>query len=250
MCAFLAFGLAMWSQLVIGWQWSPPRSHPTTLAIELMSCCVAVLVALGVLAVVPLLVAAVSRVARGSGSRLAVPLCVAGIAVVVLVVGAHVFEDGWPGTGGHPWSDQGLVPGGVAAFFWAATLGVTSYWAHPGALSSFPVTEVVWMAVSPVAIVALAAATATVLRRLELSERAVRYELRVGQAASAAMSAFFVGACLWLFDGQLHVRAGQVDLFHAGAIDVAGAVVMALCILCAHQAVFRGLAVARRAPGH
>jgi hypothetical protein len=104
------------------------------------------------------------------------------------------------------------------------------------------------MAVSPVAMVALAWAAATLLRRLELPERAVRYELRVGQAASVAMSAFFVGACLWLFDGEAHVRPGKTHLFHAGAIDVVGAVVMALAILCAHQAVFRGLSVARRAP--
>ena len=46
-------------------------------------------------------------------------LTVAGLGV--LVVGTHHFANGWPGTGGHPWAHQGVVPGGVAAYAWAST---------------------------------------------------------------------------------------------------------------------------------
>ena len=52
--------------------------------------------------------------------------------------GTHHFANGWPGTGGHPWVHQGIVPGGVAAYAWASTLFVTSYWAHPAALAGVP----------------------------------------------------------------------------------------------------------------
>src|SRR5206468_3017335 len=58
------------------------------------------------------------------------------------------FGNGWPGTGGHPWARTGLVPGGVAAFCWACTLSVSSFWAHPGALAAFPAAELTWMALS------------------------------------------------------------------------------------------------------
>jgi hypothetical protein len=245
--AFLAFGLAMWSQLVVGWQWSPPRTPNTTAATVVMSLAAAVLLVLGVLAVVPLAAAAVARLARPGARRLAVPLGVLVVASVVLVAGAHAFENGWPGTGAHHWSHQGLVPGGVAAFVWAATLGVTSYWAHLGALGRFPAGELAWMAVSTLAIVALAASAATVLSRLELSARAVRFELRVAQAASVAMAVFVCGACLWLFDPRLAPARGTQDLFHAGVIDVVGVVAMAVALCCAHQAVCRGLGATRRA---
>ena len=49
----------------------------------------------------------------------------------VMIAGSHHFENCWPGTGAHAWGQQGLVPGGVAAFCWASTLSVSSYWAHP-----------------------------------------------------------------------------------------------------------------------
>ena len=65
---------------------------------------------------------------------------------VIMFVGGRHFGNGWPGTGGHR---PGLVPGGIAAFSWASTLSVSSYWAHPGALAGFPAAELAWMAASP-----------------------------------------------------------------------------------------------------
>ena len=38
---------------------------------------------------------------------------------------------------------------GDARFCWAATLWITSYWAHPGALATFPTSEVAWIGASP-----------------------------------------------------------------------------------------------------
>ena len=62
-----------------------------------------------------------------------------------MAVGGRHFGNGWPGTGGHPWAHPGPVPGGVAAFCWASTLAVSSFWAHPAALAAFPAAELAGM---------------------------------------------------------------------------------------------------------
>ena len=129
---------------------------------------------------------------------------VAGTAV--LVIGGRHFGNGWPGTGGHPWAHQGLVPGGVAAFMWASTLWVSAYWAHPGSLALFPAAELAWMAVSPVAIVFLVTGAAQTIRRAGLSARTLRYEAFLARAAAFGMFAFLIGACTWVVTG-LPVRA-------------------------------------------
>ncbi|HUD69876.1 MAG TPA: hypothetical protein VMQ40_06530 [Acidimicrobiales bacterium] len=247
LAAFLTVGLAVWSQLVVGWQWSSPRTAGTTLGIIAMSGAVLALAVLGACAVAPIVAIVAVRIVRGTRRRrLVVPAGVAALATTVLIVGARRFENGWPGTGGHHWAHQGLVPGGVAAFLWAATLAITSYWAHPGALQSFPAPEVVWMAVSPVAMAALAVAASVTLRRVELPARLARFEFRVGQLASVAMAAFLLGSIGWLSDSSPRPRSIPSNLFHVGAIDIAAAVVMALALVCAHQAVARGIGATTR----
>ena len=242
LAAFLTFGLAMWSQLVVGWQWTSPRTAGTTHGTVVMSIAVLVLAALAAVALVPLLAAAAMRLVHAGRRPLLVPVAVTVASAVVLVVGARRFENGWPGTGGHHWAHQGLVPGGVAAFVWAATLAVTSYWAHPGALRAFPPSEVVWMLASPLAMLGLAVGAVGTLRRLELPARVARFELRCGQAATVAMGGFLVGAVLWLTDEQRRPRSIPANLFHVGAIDVVGAVVMGLALCGALRAATRGLA--------
>jgi hypothetical protein len=196
---------------------------------------------------VPVLAAIAMRVTRHDWRTLRVPVLLATVSTVVLVVGAHRFENGWPGTGGHRWADRGLVPGGVAAFVWAATLSVTSYWAHPGALHAFPKLEVMWMAASPIALVGLGVGAVATLRRLELSARVQRFELRLGQGALVAMAIVLFGAAAWLTDDERRPRSIPANLFHVGAIDVVGAVVMVAALCCGVQAVRRGVASLGRA---
>jgi hypothetical protein len=247
LAAFLCFALAMWSQLVVGWQWTPPRTTGTTIGTVVMSLGVLVLAALGAVALAPVLAGAAVRLVRGPRRTLLVPVAVAVLSAVVLVVGARRFENGWPGTGGHHWADQGLVPGGVAAFVWAATLSVTSYWAHPGALGAFPSAEVAWMAASPVAIVCLGVAATVTVRRLELSARVQRLELRLGQLAALAMGLMLFGTLAWLTDAAPRPVSVPADLFHVGVIDVVGAGVMALALALVVQASHRGLLALRAA---
>jgi hypothetical protein len=222
----LAVGAALWSQLMIGWQWSVSATAPAALATVITSAAMLAFLALGVLAALPVLCTVAVRLARQPRKSLTVPAAVLVAATTVLFVGGRHFGNGWPGTGGH----RGLVPGGLAAFEWATSLSVSAYWAHPGALAAFPPAELAWMAVSPVALVCAVTAAVRLVRRTELPPRLLAFEARLGVAACAAMAVFLAGCSCWVATG------GQRSLFHAGLIDVAGVAVLALAFGVAQQA--------------
>ena len=229
---FVSFGAAIWSQLTIGWQWSRPDTAATTAATVMTS---AAMLALGVLALAaaaPVLWSAGSRIAHGRRRGLLGPAALVVACAVIIFVGGRHFGNGWPGTGGHPWSRQSLVPGGVAAFSWASTLSVSAYWAHPSALAGFPAAELTWMALSPLALVAVVGGAAALVRRTELSAAVLAFEIRLGAVACAAMAVFLAGCCAWLVDGG----PGPRNLFHAGSIDAAGAIVLIIAFVAAWHA--------------
>jgi hypothetical protein len=240
---FAAVGGAMWSQLTTGWQWSPPGTAGVTVAMLAMSAAMAVLAILALLAVLP--VAWRVAAGRAPGVRAPSALFLAGLAV--LVIGGRHFGNGWPGTGGHPWPHQGLVPGGVAAFSWASTLSVSSFWAHPAALAAFPAAELAWMALSPLAVAGAVTGAAAVVRRAGLSLAVLRFETWLGRVACAAMAVFLAGACAWVAPPLGAFGAGRSAgaLFRPGAIDVAGLVVLALALVTGRQAVSQARAGAR-----
>lgn len=246
---FLTFGAAMWAQLTIGWQWTPPIGGPDRVAVIVMSAAILPFAVLAALAAIPVAWTAAAAAAHGRTHGLRRPLMLIAVGVVVLVIGGRHFANGWPGTGGHWWPYQGLVPGGVAAFAWACTLSVTSYWAHPAALASFPAPELAWMAVSPAAMACLVTGAAQLVRRLELSARVLRYEAWVGSAAGVSMTAFLSGALCWVTEGG----PGPRGLFHTGIIDVAGLAVMTAALLTGWRAVYlahrRGAARLTSPPG-
>jgi hypothetical protein len=233
LAAFLAFGVAMWSQITIGWQWSRPDTTTTTTAMVVMSSVMLVFLCLAVLAAVPIVCSVAARFARRRQKELVLPTILFVVGMALLIVGGRHFGNGWPGTGGHPWSSQGLVPGGLAAFTWVSTLSVSSYWMHPAALSSFPTAEVAWMVVSPLAIANVVIGAAMTVRRLDLSPRILRFEARLGVIATIAMVLFLTGCCYWIIDGG----TGPRNLFHVGAIDVIEVVMMGMALVVAHRAV-------------
>lgn len=248
--AFGVVGVSLWSQLLVSWQWAAPPSPLTTTGTLAMSLCLLGLALVGAVALVPVASAVALALWRPGRSRLFVPLCVLASSLCVLVVGAHRFEDGWPGTGGHHrWPDQGLAPGGVAAFAWAATLSLSTYWAHPAELSRFPSAEVAWMATSLVAIIALVASAGTTVRRVELSPRGLRAELRCARVAGVALLGFLLGALAWLWAGTPSTP-GLVrhDLFHVGAIDAVGAAAMVVALALYARALRRGESALLLAP--
>jgi len=244
-CALAAFGapgIAMWAQLTIGWAWTPPGTVGATIAMAAMTAAVLLLAVLALLAVVPLSWSAACSLRRRPARRALRGRALLALAgAVVLAVGSHHFQNAWPGTGAHPWAGHGLVPAGVAALGWAATLWVSAYWAHPAALAAFPAAEIAWMAVSPAALIAAVAGVAGLVRRLDLSVRMLRYEAWLAGGAAAAMAVFLAGACCWV----LAPGSGS-GLFHAGTIDVASLAVMVLALTMARRAA--GLA-RKAAPG-
>jgi hypothetical protein len=228
---FLGFGAAMWSQLAIGWQWSAPDTA-AAVATVVMSVAMLALAVLALLAALPVARVVAARIARGRVRDLFGPSALFLAGLTVMVVGSRHFGNGWPGTGGHPWTRPGPVPGGVAAFSWASTLSVSSFWAHPAALAAFPAAELTWMALSPLALACLVTGAAAVVRRTELSPAALRFETRVARAACLTMAVFLGAGCVWIADRA--PRPGS--LFHPGAIDVAGLAVMALALATGWQA--------------
>jgi hypothetical protein len=221
LAVFLGFGVAMWSQLIIGWQWSAPDTVATRVATVLMSVSMAGFAVLAAAAAVPFL---------WSMRIPAKPALLVLAGTTVLVIGAGHFGNGWPGTGGHPWAGRGLVPGGVAAFSWASTLSISSYWAHPGWLAHFPAAELTWMAISPLAIAAIVAGLVMMIRRSELPANLLRFEARLGVVAVAVMVVFLAGCGAWV----LHSKPG---LFQAGLIDVAGLGILVVTFALAQRSV-------------
>ena len=236
-CAAVAglAGAVMWAQMAIGLQWSVPGDHRITRAMQVMSGALLVLAVLAVLAAVPVTWAAIAAAGRGAGRQFRGSAMLAGAGALVLITGGRHFANGWPGTGGHLLVHQGLVPGGVAAFGWAATMWITSYWGHPAMLAAFPAAQLAWMAASPVATGCVVTGAVQLLRRVDLSPRALRFQTWVACVAWAALAAFLGGALCWLAGS-----GRSAPLFRAGLIDRAGLAVLAV-------AAVTGAAAARRA---
>ncbi len=242
---FLVVGAAQWSQLLIGWVWAArlrqqqPGSVPQLLAADRnatlgASAAIIALLALAGFAALPVLATVAARLVApgspGQRGRLAWPAVTLAAALTALVIGARSVENNWIGTGGL----HSPVPGGLAAFIWAATLFVSAYWAHPGMLAAFPDAERAWMALSPLILAIAVTSAVTLVRRAGLSPRVARFEARLGLASCVIMTVFLALCAAWLAsDGPL---AGRPVLFHAGWINVASAVILALTLAAALQA--------------
>jgi hypothetical protein len=227
MTAFGAVGLAMLAQLAIGWQWAAPHGAATMPATVVMAVAAGGLALLVLAGLLPALWCGVAALPRGNRA-LAGPVSLTLAGVAVLVTGARHFQNSWPGTGGTS-AHHALVPAGLAAFSWASTLSVSSYWAHPAALHAFPWTEVAWMAVSPLSLAALAAGLAGIVRRQPLPPRLLAWQARLAAVAAAGMGLFLAGAACWVFSQA----PGPAGLFHAGAVDVTGLVVLGAALALA-----------------
>ncbi len=236
---FFLFGAMMWSQVVIGWRWEPPNGSAVALAMVLMSAVAVLATVLAALAAGPFVWALMRSAKERRGRGVLGSFGLAGVGVVILVAGSRHFENSWPGTGGHAWAYQRLVPAGVSAFVWAATRGVTSYWLHPSALRSFPTIEVAWMVVSLVAIACVVIGLTKTIRRLEVSPAVWRYEALVARAAGGVMLAFLAGAASWVLAAN---PPGPTGIYRVGTIDAIGLVVMVVAWAVAQRAAKRARA--------
>jgi len=213
--AFVMLAAGVWSQPAVGWQWSAPASGTTKLGVSMMSAAIFGLGALLMLLAVSLCGVLLHRLRHQSGPRVWSLALVFLLAVAMLWLGSEHFAAHWPGTGGHAWSGRGLVPGWLARLVWAATLWITSYWAHPGALTSFPAGEVVWMLVSPLAWLILLCSVVAMLHQVTLTGRRAQCAALTSAAAVGMMITFLAGAAVWISSDT----SGPGNLFAVGTID-------------------------------
>ncbi len=233
LAVFLTFGVAMMAQLATGWQWVAPRSASALGASVAMSVAAACLALIGLCAAVPVAWRAVVTAVGRRDRRLARSAGLMVASAGVLIVGTLHFQNSWPGTGGTGALHE-LVPAGIAAFGWASTLSVSSFWVHPALLGVLPASELAWMVLSPFAVIGLVAGLAAVVRRLTLQGWLLKYLARMAVAASVAAMAFLAGAASWVLGNG----PGQVGLFRPGLINGAELAIMALALLVALRAAF------------
>jgi hypothetical protein len=241
---FVVFGIGVWSQLTVGWQWSAPTDPATKTAMWLMSGALLGLALVLGSAIVPLVAVVALRLIRGGAPRLWRPAVATLVAAAGLYLGCRHFGAGWPGTGGHQWSGRGLIPGWVARLGWAGTLWISSYWAHPAALRSFPVGEVVWMALSPAAWLVLFTAGLAVVRQAGLGLRFRRWALGAAAAVVGLMAVFLAGAGTWVLTGG----PGPRNLFAVGMIDLGTVALLAVALIVATHMLWRASAGPIRRP--
>ena len=148
---FVTFGLGMWAQLTIGWQWSAPDTVATSAAMVVMSCSV--------------LRAALHRRSRGRSPRVDLrkerpsprpsrsPLGVRGGWRRDLHSRKPPFRERLAGNRWSSLGASGSRPRRSGCLRMGSNaLRLTAYWAHPASLLSFPSPELAWMVVSPIAL--------------------------------------------------------------------------------------------------
>ena len=228
---FAAFGTAMLAQLATGWQRASAGSATTAAGTVGMAAAVTILGAAGLAAAVPVCWQ-LAAAARRRDRRFAVPVSLVLGCAALLVIGTRHFQNAWPGTGGMG-PEHHLVPGGLAAFGWASTLSVSSYWAHPALLGRFPAAELAWMALSPAGWIGLGTGLVMVTRRLDLaSSQVLRYLSHLAALATAAAALFLACASAWLLDHG----AASGEAFRPGLVDAGELVAMALSLIAAVRA--------------
>ena len=195
---FVMLAVGVWAQLTIGWQWSAPLSAGTTAAMWLMSAGLFGLGALVVLIIPLFAVLLVRSRTHGRGWSLAACAWCGWRLAPFYMSGAATLGLTGLGRAGTPWSGRGLVPGWMARLSWAGTLWISSYWAHPVALGSFPAGELAWMVISPAAWLALIVSGTVSVSRLELTPKLQRLAVLLCAVAVTGMVVFLAGAVLWV----------------------------------------------------
>ena len=229
---FAGFGAAMWSQLTVGWQWSEPDTAATTVAMVVMSAAMLAFAVLAVAAAVPVLWSAGSGLARG---RHPGPARAGGARRGLRgdhVRGRQALRERLAGHGRPPVGPAGPGArrgGGVLVGVDAVRFLLLGPSRRPGRLSrrraGLDGAEPAGHG-RPDRRGGRAGSPDRALARV------LDFETRLGTAACAAMAVFLGGCCAWIVDGG----PGPRNLFHVGAIDASGAVVLTIAFVAARQA--------------
>ena len=202
------------------------------------------LLALAVLAALPVLVTVGVRAARVRRAGLIRPAIALAAALGVLVAGGRHFENNWVGTGGH----HALIPSGLAAFIWALTLFFSSWWVHPLLFATLPADERAWMAVSPFVLAVAVASAAVLVRRVRLSPRVAAFEACLGLIGCVTMAAFVISYGVWIVE-KVRLEPGLPLGLSIGATNATIIAFLLLALAVAAQAARMAVRGLRRARG-
>lgn len=223
---FMVVAISMWSQLNVARSWSAPATSDTRTALLIMT--VALFSCLGITLVgaVPVAWELAGAICQPRGREIRRPALLFCAGIALLVAGGLYFRHGWVRSGLQSWGHHVVGHDVAVSFLWASTVTVSSYWAHPTILLSFPLAEIGWMAVSPLAIIASLVGAAGTMRRLDLSPRTLKFATYTVRAASVGLALFLFATLLWLIDGG----PGPNDLFQAGTVDLIGVGAMVITL--------------------
>ncbi len=198
---FLAFGVAMWAQLTIGWQWSQPNTSATKVAMMVMSGAMALFVCLALLAALPVVGSVLARVARRQWHGLVGPTSLLLVGAGLLISGVGISATGGRGPEATRGPSRASCPVG-----WRRSHGrprsrsprtgpIPSHWRRSRRPRSSGWRSARW----PWSASSWERPRSS--GRVELGPRALRYEARLAGAAAVVMLVFLGACCGWIVDG-------------------------------------------------
>lgn len=224
---FVASALSIWTQLADGWVTTRPDSPAATAGLVTLSLWLAALIIVSLVVGVRVVRSAVRSAQAGNASEVLRPLAVLLLSAGVLVAGVRLMAPQSPAArGGH---GAGMLAIAARAT-WAVTDTISTYWLHPHRLLTLPASELAWMTVSPVAIVALVWAA---IRLAQAGRQPVlRRGAHVPTIAGIAALPCFVTAAAWVIGSQHAANA----TYRAGTLDFVLIASMAAAVFVVHNA--------------
>lgn len=209
---FAAAALSLWSQLRVARTAAAPTAASATGATAL-TVAGAVLAVLAVLAAAPIGLAVIRQLR--TDRRLAISAFWIAVAITDLLIGARHF------------ATQPALVGRGASLGRAATLSISTYWAHPSMLAAQSTPMLLWMIASPVCFVMLVVSLADVLRRTSLTCGVLRYEAVLARIAVLVMTPALAAAAWWVIGSQ----SAPGSPLQAGSLDVVLIAAMAATVV-------------------
>jgi hypothetical protein len=218
---FAACALSIWTQLADGWLTAAPNSGAVALSLVGLSVWLAGMLAASAFLGLRLAVRLVRAIRSGHAQPVRKPLLTLASSSAVLLIGVGIVAGESPGARGAR-HDGALAQ--VAAFGWAATQSISTFWLHPHRLLTLPAADIAWMVICPIAVAAAVSALMTLARLTAERLRSDRFSVQ-----HAAFLACLASAAVWVVGSQHAAnpafRAGTLDLFLVAVMAIASCAV-------------------------